>query len=119
MEKTEWKELIKSQCQEAGTYRPYFDSVINALAEILVRRDEINEQYEAEGCQATLEHTNKAGATNVAKNPLIMLWNDMNVQALAYWKELGLTSASLKKINGETSTVKRKSALAEALSEIQ
>ena len=32
-------------------------------------------------------------------NPLVKMMNDLNRDALTYWKELGLTAASLKKIN--------------------
>ena len=46
-----------------------------------------------------VEYTNKSGATNVMINPLVKMMNDLNRDALTYWKELGLTAASLKKIN--------------------
>ncbi|MBP5379270.1 MAG: hypothetical protein J6Y64_06990, partial [Ruminococcus sp.] len=51
------------------------------------------------GGELLVEYTNKAGATNLALNPLVKLVNDLNDTALTYWKELGLTAAALKKIN--------------------
>ena len=45
-----------------------------------------------------VEHTNKGGATNAEQNPLIRMLNDLNRDALAYWRDLGLTPAGLKRI---------------------
>ena len=72
-----WKTKIVKACEAAGTYREYFNPIIDTLAGIL----------------------EKNGATNLEQNPLIRLINDLNRDALTYWKELGLTAASLKKIN--------------------
>lgn len=93
--------------------------MISALAEILYMKDEVYEQFVDEGCKATVEHTNKAGATNVSKNPLLMLWDDMNKTALSYWRELGLSPSSLKKITGESGKKTKTSPLAEALSNLE
>ena len=51
-----------------------------------------------EGKIAIVEHTNKNGSTNRVKNPLLALYNELNRDALSYWKELGLTPAGLRKI---------------------
>ena len=37
-------------------------------------------------------------ATNTVKNPKLVIWMDLNTQALAYWKELGLTPSGLKRL---------------------
>ena len=44
-------------------------------------------------------HTNKSGAANLEQNPALRAINDMNRDALAYWRDLGLTPAGLKRIN--------------------
>lgn len=94
-----WKNRIKKACKDAGTYKPFFDDVINTLAEILNKRDAAQEQFELSGANPLIAHTNKAGATNIEQNPAVRLINDLNRDALAYWKELGLTPAGLRKIN--------------------
>lgn len=100
MEKKKWFKQIKSACEEARTYKPYFDSVIETLAQILETRDEVHKKYEAEGRQPTIVvTTDRSGKENVHKNPLISLEVELNGQALKYWMELGLTASSFKKLN--------------------
>jgi hypothetical protein len=36
---------------------------------------------------------------NIKKNPRLIVWQDLNTQALAYWRDMGLTPAGLKKLN--------------------
>ena len=94
-----WKAKIVKACKAAGTYKEYFDPVVSTLAEILDKRDAAQKEFIESGAHIMIEYTNKAGATNYVQNPLIRLINDLNRDALTYWKELGLTAASLKKIN--------------------
>lgn len=106
MKKSTWKAKIKKDCETAGTYRPFFDSVIDTLAGILARRDEALEIYEKSGGNPIVKHTNKAGASNLEQNPALRLVNDLNRDALAYWRDLGLTPAGLKKLNDKALDVK-------------
>lgn len=118
MKKGRWKTKIKDACVAAGTYREYFNSAIEILAEIMEKRDEAEQAYKASGSKPVVQYTNKGGATNVVKNPALVLWDDLNKSALAYWRDLGLTPSGLKKID-ETSLKKKKgNALAEALKEL-
>lgn len=96
MTKTKWKNKIKKACVEAGTYQKYFDPVIDTLAAILETRDKAQEKYEEEGCEPIIEYTNKNDATNYVKNPMLVVIRDCNDQALAYWRDLGLTPKGLK-----------------------
>ena len=102
MNKAEWIPKIKGACIDAGTYRPFFDDLINTLAGVLERRDECERQYEESGEGMTIERTNKAGFTTMVKNPTMVFYDDFCRTALNYWKELGLTPAQLKRINDET-----------------
>lgn len=95
----QWKNKIKKNCRDAGTYRKYFDPVIETLAGILENRDYAAEAFIASGGKVIILHTNKAGASNLIQNPALRLINDLNRDALMYWRELGLTAASLRKIN--------------------
>ncbi len=102
MEKKKWKAKIKSATKKAGTYEPFFDSVIDSLAATLEKRDEAEAAYLENGAQPVIEYTNKGGATNLSKNPALILWDDLNKSALAYWRDLGLTPAGLKKLKDES-----------------
>lgn len=118
MTKRTWQARIKNACIEAGTYRTYFDNIIDTLAGILATRDEAEKQFRASGSKPIVKHTNKGGATNFVKNPMLILVNDMNTQALAYWKELGLTPAGLKRIDEKAMKKSKPNPLAEALREL-
>lgn len=115
MEREKWKRKIKAASRKAGTYKPYFDSVIDTLAGIMELRDKAQDQFEMSGGQTIVRYTNKAGATNPAKNPALIVIMDCNAQALAYWRDLGLTPAGLKRINEEGLKESNKSALDAAL----
>lgn len=101
MKKRAWKTRIKKACIEAETYKPYFDFVIDELAGILARRDAAQEAYD-EDPQPVVAYTNKNGSENMVKNPVLVLIDDMTRSALAYWRDLGLTPAGLRKINERT-----------------
>lgn len=98
MTKSKWKNKIKKACIQAGTYQKYFDSIIDTLAGILETRDNAQEKFELSGGNPVVMHTNKGGATNMTKNPALVVIMDCNAQALAYWRDLGLTPAGLKRL---------------------
>ena len=110
-----WKKKIVEACIKAGTYQECFDSVIDSLALILQRRDEADEQFIKTGGAPIIKYTNKGGATNPAKNPALILWDDLNKSALAYWRDLGLTPAGLRRINETALSPKKQNSLTEAL----
>lgn len=115
-----WKSKIKKNTIKAGTYKDYFEPIIATLADILEQRDAAKEQFIASGGGCVIKYTNKGGATNPAKNPFLLVWDDLNASALAYWKELGLTPASFKKMTGTTAPAEEKpSGLAAALKAIE
>lgn len=118
MKKDEWRKKIIKDAEEAGTYRPFFDSVIDTLAGIMETRDNAQEKYELSGGQTIVEHTNKGGATNIVKNPALVVLMDCNAQALSYWRDLGLTPAGLKKLNAEAIKEDTGGAFADLLAKI-
>ena len=99
MDRDEWKKRIIESCQAAGTYRPFFDSAIETLAGIMENRDDAQKRFEESGGESVIEHINTSGATNIVKNPALVVVDDLNKTALAYWRDLGLTPAGLKRIN--------------------
>lgn len=119
MDKKQWKSKIKSATKKAGTYQPFFDAVIDALADILSKRDQAQELWVHSGGSVLVKHTNKGGATNLEQHPLIRLINDLNRDALAYWRDLGLTPAGLKRLNEDAlKPTKKGSSLEEALKQL-
>ena len=101
MEKKDWARKIKAACRKAGTYRPEFNYVIDTLSQIMEDRDKVHDQYISTGAHPTITHTNTAKETNIVKNPMLVMELELNSQALAYWRDLGLTPAGLKKLNAE------------------
>lgn len=87
--------------EEAGTYKPAFDSVIDTLATILEQRDAAYNEFLDSGGQTCIEKISDRGARNIAKNPRLQAWQDLNNTALAYWRECGLSPGSLRKISAE------------------
>lgn len=98
------RETIVRRMTALGTYRQQFGATIDRLAELYVQMDELMAEFAAEGRQMLVEHTNKAGATNVQANPLLTAWQQTQAQALAVERELGLTPTALKKLGTETKT---------------
>ena len=115
----QWKSLIKKQLSELGQTEKAYDSVISTLADVLEQRDMVYKKYQDEGSQPVREYTNKGGATNMTKNPLLVLWDDLNKSALAYWRELGMTPSSYKKMTGDGPKKERPRGLEQALAKIE
>ena len=118
MDRASWKKLIRKCTKDAGTYQKYFEAVIDTLAGILEKRDIAQQLFDEAGGRVVVEHTNKGGATNTEQNPLLRLINDLNRDALQYWRDLGLTPAGLKRINETAMQKPKESALARALREV-
>lgn len=117
MTKEKWQTKIKEACETAGTYQPFFDAVIDSLAGIMEMRDNAREKFEASGGNTVVAHTNKGGNTNIVKNPALVVLMECNAQALAYWKELGLTSRSYKSMTGSLNVKVESKGLEEMLAE--
>lgn len=119
MEAQAWEKTIVKCMKTAGTYQKQYDSAINSLADILEQRDRVYEQFVEEGSQATVIKISDRGAENSVKNPLLAIWMELNRDALAYWRELGLTPGGLKKINeSAVKAIKNVTALEKALAKM-
>lgn len=113
-----WKRKILEQMQAVSTYRESFLPSVNALAEILAQREQAYKDFLSSGEGAVVTRISDRGSENTAKNPRLQVWIDLNNQALAYWRDLGLTPAGLKKIDEDAMKAKKRSALAEALKDL-
>lgn len=115
MTKAKWKEVILKQMAALQVQNDAYDPAVETLASILEQRDKTARELKASGGRSVIEYTNKGGSTNMTKNPLLVLWDDLNKSALAYWRELGLTPSSYKKMTGANQKDEKPSGLAAAL----
>lgn len=91
MTKGTWAKRIKQACLDAGTYEEWYEDAIETLAQILENRDKAQKKFKEMGGSPVIERTNQRGITNTVKNPALVIINEMNAQALQFWRELGLT----------------------------
>lgn len=101
MDRAEWTKVITKSCEDAGTYRPFFNDVIDTLAGIMEVRDEAQAQFEETGGRAVVKQPSSTGVIRDVKNPALVVLMDCNAQALAYWRDLGLTPAGYKRLNAD------------------
>lgn len=115
MDKTAWKRKINKAMRDVGSYKPCFAPTVDTLADILEKRDQAKDEFEAQGGDLIQTRIGSTGQPVTKSNPLLVLWQQLNTQALAYLKELGLTPAGLKKLNESVMADSKKSALESAL----
>lgn len=118
MKATQWKRKIVRQCKALGTYDVSYSGAVSTLADLLERRDEAYEQFKTEGSHATIQRTSDRGAVNQVINPVLKLWQDLNRDALAYWRDLGLTPAGYKRLNLEAAQTKSQGGLEKLLEQM-
>ena len=98
-EQEQYTDSIVRRMKAVGTYRKEFSPTIDRLAALYVQRERIETQFRESGENAVILHTNKAGATNAAKNPFLTARDEVYTQLLSHERELGLTPSGLKKLN--------------------
>nr|WP_229056915.1 P27 family phage terminase small subunit [Holdemania sp. 1001302B_160321_E10] len=114
VKKAGYKKKIIAACEQAGTYRPFFDEPINQLAEIMELRETAMKQFKKSGSKSVIVKATPSGPVPI-KNPELSLIDNLTRTALSYWRDLGLTPSGLKKIDEKSMKQKKKSVLAEAL----
>lgn len=97
----EWSKILKKQIKFDHDYIPSFETTVQILSELLAERDRVYQMYEDTGSKPVVEFTTDRGAVNLKPNPLLRTWQDLNVTALAYLRDLGLTPAGLRKLQGQ------------------
>lgn len=111
-----YRQDIIKKCRALGTWRDEFARTCARLAAIYARLDAVEDVYVSSGGDPVVKYTNAKGGENLVRNPYLVELDGLYMQALTYEKELGLTAASLKKINESAlSQEHKKSALEAAL----
>lgn len=118
MTELQWRKAITKDLTGLGIWKPEFESTVKMLAEVMVQRQKVWADYEADGCRSVIIGVNKGGSEYMAKNPLLSMWDDLTKTALSYRRELGLTPAGLKKLKENAMDGPKRSALAEALAKL-
>lgn len=120
MTKNKYIVLIFEQLSALKIYNESYKTVIETLAATLEQRDKTFKEFKKSGGLTVIEYTNKNGSKNKIKNPLLVMWDELNKTALAYWRELGLTPSAYKKITGDGGKKETsKKGLAAALEKIE
>ena len=115
MSENEWREAITEQTEKVGTFRESFIPVIDSLSKILEQRDKVYAKYVSTGAHPLIKKKSDRGSVNMAENPLLRIWRELNQDALAYWRDLGLTPAGLKRIDEKALQKPKESSLEKAL----
>ena len=116
--KKKWMEEIRKACESLGTYKDAFLPTIEMLADVMIQREKTWKEFEESGGTTMIPYTNKNGSTNLVKNPVLIMWNELTKTALAYRRELGLTPAGIKKLDEKALKEKKRSPLAAALTDL-
>jgi phage terminase small subunit len=91
---TNSKEAIKRkvvrQMKALGNYKPEYSDVIEIYTDLIVQYRLYSEQYEEQGYPVSEEYTNKAGATNQRKVPILTALETIRKDILTYSDRLRL-----------------------------
>lgn len=97
----EWEKIIEEQIKFDADFIPSFKTTIKILSEILEERDNVYTAYQKDGARPVIEFTSDRGAVNMKPNPLLRQWQELNTSVLSYLRDLGLTAAGLRKLQGQ------------------
>lgn len=101
MNKEQWKAILEEQIKFDHDYIPSFQTTLQILSEVLEERDRVHEIYVETGSEPVIDYTLDRGSVNKKPNPLLKQWQELNTTALAFLRDLGLTAAGLRKLQGQ------------------
>lgn len=119
MNAEDWKKILTSQLKIDHKYIPSFNTSIAILSQILEERDRIYQQYLDEGAEPVIIFVTDRGQRNPKPNPLLRQWHDLTVTALQYLRDLGLTAAGLRKLQGSIPKEQEKAQGSEVLERLR
>lgn len=107
---------VKRKMKELGTYKKEYDQIIKIYAGMLFQYQIFEQQFEESGFRITEQYTNKAGATNERKVPLLTAMESLRKDIAAYSDRLCLNPKALDNVTAEKNG---KSTLASVLSKLE
>jgi phage terminase small subunit len=107
---------VKRKMKELGTYKKEYDHLIKIYAGMLFQYQIFEQQFEESGYKVTESYTNKAGATNERKVPILTAMESLRKDIGAYSDRLCLNPKSLENVTAEKES---KSTLASVLSKLE
>lgn len=107
---------VKRKMKELGIYKKEYDHIVRIYAGMLFQYDVFEQQFEESGFKITEEYTNKAGATNERKVPLLTAMESLRKDIAAYSDRLCLNPKSLENVTADKNN---KSTLASVLSKLE
>lgn len=85
---------VVEQMKDLGVYKSAYDDLITIYAGMLDQYAALNNQYEQSGYKVTEEYTNKAGATNQRKVPILNAIESLRKDIASYSDRLQLNPKS-------------------------
>jgi hypothetical protein len=110
------KKQIKDSMKDLGVYKKEYRNTIDIFTDMVHQYETLSEKFEESEYKVTEEYTNKAGATNQRKTPLLTAIEKLRMDISTYSNMLCLNPKALETVTAE---VKSKSKLASALSELE
>lgn len=114
-QKTTIRRQVVNNMKDLGIYKDEYKTTIDIFVGMLHQYETLEEQFEASGYKIEEEYTNKAGATNMRKTPLLSAIEKLRMDIATYSNMLCLNPKSLETVTAETAN---KSTLASVLSEL-
>lgn len=97
------KQVIK-EMKDLNIYKAEYRTTIDIYADMLYQYELFVEQFEDAGFKIEEEYTNKAGATNMRKTPLLSAIEKLRVDLAKYIDMLCLNPKALEKVTAENSS---------------
>ncbi len=105
--------------QNLGIYKEQYKKTIATLSEIEYYILKAKEEFDTTGGKVMVEKKSDRGAKNYIINPILTYIDKLNNSKLAYYKELGFTAQSFKKLTGEIVQERKTDPLTEFLIEFE
>lgn len=93
--KKQYRNMIIREMKSLGIYKKEYNELIDIYAGMLHQYQYFVKQFEASGYQVTEEYTNKAGATNQRKVPLLTAMESLRKDIISYSDRLCLNPRTL------------------------
>ena len=88
------KKKVVAQMRALGNYKEEYDDAINVYVDMIMQYEKFSADFAKSGYQVTEEYTNKAGATNQRKVPILNAIETLRKDIVTYSDRLRLNPKS-------------------------